>query len=78
MLIDINVQQVMNESAARGEDDLRKGKAEVMCFYTAFGGVDVDRCLDCEFQMTEAAERSEREPKLVVDGVGTRKFLSED
>jgi len=25
-----------------------------------------------EFQMTGAAERKEREPKLVLDGVGTR------
>jgi hypothetical protein len=31
-----------------------------------------------EFQMTGAAERKEQEPKLVVDGVGTRKCWSEE
>jgi len=31
-----------------------------------------------EFQMTGAAERKEREPKLVLDGVGTRKCWSEE
>jgi len=32
MLIDINVQNVMNESYAQGEDDLGRREAEVMCF----------------------------------------------
>jgi len=32
MLIDINVQNVMNESDAREEDDLGRREAEVMCF----------------------------------------------
>jgi len=31
-----------------------------------------------EFQMTGATERKEREPKLVVDGVGTSKCWSEE
>jgi len=31
-----------------------------------------------EFQMTGAAERTEREPMLVLDGVGTRKCWSEE
>jgi len=30
-----------------------------------------------EFQMTGAAERKEREPTLVLDGVGTKMFWSE-
>jgi len=30
-----------------------------------------------EFQMTGAAERKEREPKLVLEGVGTTKCWSE-
>jgi len=29
---DINVQNVMNESGARGEDDLGRREAEVLCF----------------------------------------------
>jgi len=32
MKIDINVQNVMNESDARGEDDQGRREAEVMCF----------------------------------------------
>jgi len=32
MLIYINVQNIMNESDARGEDDLDRREAEVMCF----------------------------------------------
>jgi len=31
-----------------------------------------------EFQMTGEAERKEREPNLVLDGVGTRNCLSEE
>jgi len=31
-----------------------------------------------EFQMIGAAERKEQEPKLVLDGVGTRKCWSEE
>jgi len=34
---------------------------------------DVRIARSIEFQMTRAAERKEREPKLVLDGVGTRK-----
>jgi len=30
----------MNESDARGEDDLDRREAEVMCFQAAFEGVD--------------------------------------
>jgi len=33
---------------------------------------DVRIAMGNEFQMTGAAERKEREPKLVLDGVGTR------
>jgi len=34
---------------------------------------DVRIARGSEFQMTGAAEQKEREPKLVLDGVGTRK-----
>jgi len=34
--------------------------------------------ISIEFQITEAAERKEREPKLVLDGVRTRKCWSEE
>jgi len=75
----------MNESDAWGEDDLGRRKAEVMCFrlrlkVSMVGDVRIAR--NIEFQMTGAAERKEREPKklpkLVVDGVGTRKCWSEE
>jgi len=39
---------------------------------------DVRNARDIEFQMTGAAERKEREPKLVLDGVETRKCWSEE
>jgi hypothetical protein len=82
----------MNESDAGGEDDQGRREAEVMCIQVAFEGVNDRRCTDCkgywigdvriawgvEFQMTRAAERKEQEPKLVVDGVGTRKCWSEE
>jgi len=42
------VQNVMNESDARGEDDRDRREAEVMCFYAAFEGVNGSRCTDCE------------------------------
>jgi len=38
----------MNESDARGEDDLGRRAAEVMWFEAAFEGVDGGRCTDCE------------------------------
>ena len=38
----------MNESDARGEDDLGRREAEVMCFEAAFEGVDGGRCTDSE------------------------------
>jgi hypothetical protein len=40
--------------------------------------VDVRIARGIEFQMTGAAERKEREPKVYVDGVGTRKCWSEE
>jgi len=66
----------MNESDAWGEDDLGRMEAEVMCFrlrlkVSMMGDVLIGRGI--EFQMTGAAERKEREPKLMVAGVGTRK-----
>jgi len=39
---------------------------------------DVRIARGSEFQMTGAAECKEREQMLVVDGVGTRKFGSEE
>jgi hypothetical protein len=74
--MNINVQKVMNKSDARGEDDLGRREAEVLCFQAAFEGVngsmvgDVRIARGIEFQLTGAAERKEQEPKLVVDGVG--------
>jgi len=54
-------------------DDLGREKAEVVCFWVAFEGVDGWSCVylgGIKFQMTGAAVRKEREPKLVLDGVG--------
>jgi len=71
----------MNESDARGEEALGRREAEVMCFRqrlkVSMVG-DVRIASGFEFQMTGAAERKEREPKLVVDGVGERKCWSEE
>jgi len=39
---------------------------------------DVRIARGIEFQMKGAAERKEREPKLVLDGVGSRKCWSEE
>jgi len=39
---------------------------------------DVQIARGIELQMTGAAERKEREPKLVLDGVGTSKCWSEE
>jgi len=39
---------------------------------------DVRIARGSEFQMTGAAERREREPKLVLDGVGTKNCWSEE
>ena len=77
--MNISGQKVMDESDARKEDDIGRREAEVMCFLAAFEGIngsmvgDVRIARGIEFQMTGAAERKEREPKLVVDGVRTRK-----
>jgi len=71
----------MNESDARGDDDQDRREAEVYVFTLRFkvsmvGDVRIARGI--EFQMTGAAEPKEREPKLVLDGVGTRKCWSEE
>jgi len=72
----------MNESDARREDDLDRREAEVMCFRLRLKVsmvADVRIARGSEFQMTGAAERKERESKLVLDGVGTRnksKFIN--
>jgi len=68
------MQNVMNEFDARGEDDLVRMEAEVMFFrlclkVSMVGDVRIARAI--EFQKTGTGERKEREPKLVVDGVGT-------
>jgi len=39
---------------------------------------DVRIARGIEFQMTGTAERKEREPKLVLDGMGTRKCWFEE
>jgi len=74
----------MNESDARGEDDLGRREAEVICVFrlrlkvmSLVGDVRM-MARGNEFQMTGAAERKEREPKLVLDKVGTRKCWSEE
>jgi len=66
----------MNEYDARGEDDLGRREATVSVFrqrlkVSMVGDVRIARSI--EFQMTGATEQKEREPKLVLDGVGTRK-----
>jgi hypothetical protein len=38
----------MNESDARGEDDLGGREAEVMCFEVSFEGVNGTGCTDCK------------------------------
>jgi len=72
----------VNESGALGEDGqiIGRGGSRV-CFGVAFEGVDgwderISRSV--EFQMTRVAERKEREPNLLLDGVGTRKCWSEE
>jgi len=52
-----------------------------MCFrlclkVSMVADVRIARCV--EFQMTVAAERKERELKLVLDGMGTKKCWSEE
>jgi len=55
------VQNVLNESDARGEDDLDRRETEVMCFFRQRLKVsmvaDVWVARGSEFQMTGAAER---------------------
>jgi len=75
----------MNESDAWREDDLGRREAKVMCFRLRLkvsmeGDVRIARGIarGIEFQMTGAAERYDREPKLVLDGVATRKCWSEE
>jgi len=75
----------MNESDARGEDDLGRREAEVMWFKAAFEGVDGGRCKDYEGYLVSndrsgrtKRTRKEQEPKLVLHGVGTRKCWSEE
>jgi len=55
-------------------------KAEVMSFRQRLKVsmvADVRIARGSEFQMTGAAKRKEREPKFVLDGVGTRNCWSE-
>jgi len=58
-----------------GEKMTKAGGKQKSCVFrlrlkvSIVGDVRIARGI--EFQMTEAAERNEREPKLVVDGVGT-------
>jgi hypothetical protein len=46
--MNINVQNVVNESDAQGEDDLGRREAEAMFFWAAFEGVNGRRCTDCK------------------------------
>jgi len=64
----------MNESDAdaRGEDDQGR-EAEVLCGLKFRLKVGVERISrSFQFQITGTSERKEREPKFVLDGVGTR------
>jgi len=71
----------MNESDTRGEDDLGRGETEVVYFrlhlkVSMVGDERISRSI--EFKMTGTAERKEREPKLVLGGIGRRKVSSEE
>ena len=75
MQLNIYVLQVIAESDARGEDDLRGREAEVMRFQVALEGNNgwgelISRGIG--FQMVGAEQRKERELKLMLDGVGKR------
>jgi len=70
----------MNDSDAWRKDDLGRGKQKY-CYFRLRLKVPMvgDEPISIiEFQMTGAAERKEREPKLVLDGVRTKKCWSKE
>jgi len=69
------VQNHTNEFDAQGEDDLgRENRSIVFRLHLKVSMVGDKRIsMGVEFQMTGAAERKEREPKLLLDGLETRK-----